>query len=69
MLLHVPLQVIGQHAEKDMTADTFIILVINRTNLQLHGLQIAKGALHKGQALIGVYDFHGIHLVLLYVRP
>jgi hypothetical protein len=38
----MPLQVIGQHAEKDVAANAFIRLVINRTNVRESELRLQK---------------------------
>ena len=51
-LIHMPLHVIRQDAQKHMSTDTIIRLVINRAHFQLNRLQIAKGILHQRQALV-----------------
>ena len=46
---HVPLDVVGEHAEKDVAAYPVLEAVMNRADLQIHGLDRAKRALDGGQ--------------------
>ncbi len=59
-LLHVPLHVVGQDAQKHMAADALVLLVIDRANLQGHRLQSPERLLDQAQAFIGLD-----HLVLI----
>jgi len=43
-LAHVPFQVIGQHAKKDMRTDPIRQPVIHRANMQIDGFDAAEGA-------------------------
>ncbi len=61
-MLHMPLEVIGQHAQKHMTANPIIVFIINGANFQLHCFQITESALDKGQTFIRVDHFQGIHM-------
>ena len=54
-LAHVPFEVIGQHAEKHMPAHPIGQPVMHRTDLQIDGLDAAKGALHQGQGLVAAH--------------
>jgi hypothetical protein len=51
-LIHMPLQVVRQDAQKHMSTDAIIRLVIDRTHFQLDCLEIAKGIFHQRQALV-----------------
>ena len=43
-LTHVPFQVIGEHAQKDMRTDPIGQPVVDRADVQIDGLDAAKGS-------------------------
>ena len=49
----MPLQVVGQGAEKDVTSDSIIGLVIDGPYFELHGLETAEGLLDQAQLFVG----------------
>ena len=50
-LAHVPFDVIGEHAEQDMSADTIRQAVMDGPHMQIDGLETAEGSFHSRQAL------------------
>jgi GapR-like, DNA-binding domain len=52
----VPFDVAGEHAQKDMSAHPRGEPVVDRPEVQIDGLQAAKGALDMGQVLVGADD-------------
>ena len=58
---HGPFDIIGQHAQQNMGADTMGPTMIDGPNLQVHGLEATKGALHRGPALVGPDGLIRIH--------
>src|SRR5580658_1079308 len=52
ILAHVPLHVVSQHAEKDMSADAIGLAMVDRAHVQVYSFQAAKGSLHTRQALV-----------------
>jgi len=52
-LAHVPFDVAGEHAEKDMSAHPRGEPVVDRAQVQIDGLEAAKGTLDPSQALVG----------------
>ena len=52
-LAHVPFDMAGEHAQKDMGAHARGEPVVDRPDVQIDGLQAAEGALDMGKVLIG----------------
>jgi hypothetical protein len=52
-LVHVPGNVIGQHAQEDMGAHALRQAMVDGPHLEVHGFDGAEGALHLGQAFVG----------------
>ena len=55
--LHVPLDVVGQHADEHVGAHAVFQVVVDRADLQVHRLEAAEGALDGAEALVGA---HGV---------
>ena len=51
-LQHVPLDVIGEHTEKQVRSHTLLLVVMDRTYLQIHGLDGAKGPFNLAERLV-----------------
>src|SRR5215831_7750669 len=58
-LAHVPFDVAGEHAQKDVGAHPRRQPVVDRAEVQIDGLQAAKGALDMGEVLVGADDTLG----------
>ena len=52
----MPFDVAGEHAQKDMGAHPRRQPVVDRAEVQIDGLQAAKGALDMGEVLVGADD-------------
>ena len=50
---HVPLDVVGEHAEEDVGADAVGASVVDRSDLEVDGFEGAEGALDAGEVLVG----------------
>ena len=50
---HVPLDVVGEHAEEDVGPDPAFEAVVDRAHLEIHGLVAAERPLDAAQALVG----------------
>ena len=50
---HVPLDVVGEHAEEDVGADAPLEAVVDGPHLEIHPLEAAEGALDPAEALVG----------------
>ena len=50
---HVPLDMVGEHAQEDVGAHARRRPMEDRTHMQIDGLEAAEGALDLGQALVG----------------
>src|SRR5262249_6225490 len=50
---HVPFDVVREHAEQDVSAYALLLAVMDWTDVELGGLQAAKGSLDVRQALVG----------------
>ena len=48
-LSHVPLDVVGEHAEENVASDAIGEMVVDRADLQVDGFQRAEGPLDLGQ--------------------
>ncbi len=59
-LAHVPFDVVGEHAQEDMSADAVGGIVVDGPDLEVDGLQAAEGALDRAQALVGADGFRGV---------
>src|SRR5678816_1994033 len=77
---HVPFQVVGEHAEKDMRAHAIGEPVIDRPHVQINGLDAAEGALDLAERFVAAYGCRivqhvgrqaGAHYIycLLYTSP
>ena len=55
--LHVPLDVVGQHADEHVGAHAVFQVVVDRADLQVHRLEAAEGTLDGAEALVGA---HGV---------
>ena len=55
--LHVPLDIVGQHADEHVGAHAVFQVVVDRADLQVHRLEAAEGALDGAEALVGA---HGV---------
>jgi hypothetical protein len=51
-LAHVPLEVIGEHAEEDVGAHAVGEAMVDGSDLEIDGLDRAEGALDEGEALV-----------------
>src|SRR5437660_9255168 len=54
-LTHVPFQVIGQHAEKDMRTHPIGQPVMHRPDLEIDRLDAAEGTLHQGEGFVAAH--------------
>src|ERR1700726_3178616 len=63
----MPLQVVGQRAEKDVTSDSIIGLVVDGPYFELHGLKTAERLLDQAQLFVGGDYFARSHLLLVKV--
>ena len=61
-LAHVPLDVVGEHAQEDMRAHPIGQTVVDRAHLQIDGLERTEGALDVGERLVVAHAVGGIHL-------
>src|SRR5436189_2371590 len=52
-LAHVPFDMAGEHAQEDMGAHPRRQPMVDRSQVQIDGLETAEGALDAGEALIG----------------
>src|SRR5436189_3526195 len=52
-LAHVPFDMAGEHAQEDMGAHPGRQPMVDRAQVQIDGLEAAKGALDPGEALVG----------------
>src|SRR5271157_1394407 len=59
----MPLQVVGQRAEKDVTSDSIIGLVVDGPYFELHGLETAEGLHDQAQLFVGGDYFARSHLL------
>ena len=48
-----PFQIIGEHAEEHVSADALLQPMMDRANVQIDGLQTAKGALDHAERFVG----------------
>ena len=60
-LTHVPLHVVGQHAQEDVRAHPIGRVVMDRAHLQVDGLERAERALDVGQGLVVAHALGRIH--------
>ena len=61
-LAHVPLDVVGEHAQQDVGAHPVGAAVVDRPYLQVDGLEGPKGALDLRQVLVGAHGLCGIEV-------
>ena len=57
---HVPLDVVGEHAEEDVGADAIRSVVVDGSDLEVHGFEAAEGAFDAGEALVGADGVVGV---------
>jgi hypothetical protein len=55
-LAHVPFDMAREHAQEDIGAHSWRQPVVDRAEVQVDGLQAAKGALDKGETFVGTDD-------------
>ena len=48
-LLHVPLKIKSEHAQKNMTTDPVVFFVVDRSDFQGHRLEIARSEEHTSE--------------------
>ncbi len=58
-LTHVPLDVIGEHAEKDVGTDPIGQVMVDEADLEVEGLVAAKRRLDVGQVFVGAHGLLG----------
>ncbi len=63
-LTHMPLDIIGKHADEQVTADPILQSMVNRTNPQMGGLERPEGPFHGTQRLVSANTVLGTHLLL-----
>ena len=56
-LAHVPLDIVGKHAQRDVGAHALFEAMVNRADLEVDRLETAESLFDVGQALIGS---HGV---------
>ena len=61
-LAHVPLDVVGEHAQEDVRPHPVGAAVVDRAYLQVDGLEGPKGALDLRQVLVGAHGLCGIEV-------
>ena len=61
-LAHVPLDVVGEHAQQDVRPHPVGAAVVDQAHLQVDGLEGPKGALDLRQVLVGAHRLRGIEL-------
>lgn len=62
LLFHLPFRVIRQHAQEDVAFDPVGKTVIDRPDLEIHGLEAPEGPFHRGERLVGLDAlFRGHH--------
>ena len=67
-LAHMPLDVIGEHAEKDMGTDPIDQVMIDGADLEVDGLVAAKRLLDVAEVFVGTHRLLGVERCLLYIR-
>ena len=60
---HVPLDVIGEHAEEDVGPHAPLEAVVDGTDLEVDALEASEGALHAAEALVGADHVPGRQFV------
>ncbi len=53
LVFHVPVYVVGQHTQEDVTLDAAGPMVVDEAHLQINGLEAAEGLFHYHQLLVG----------------
>ena len=61
-LAHVPLDVVGEHAQEDVRPHPVGAAVVDRPHLQVDRLERPKGALDLRQVLVGAHGLRGVEL-------
>src|SRR5215471_5765631 len=64
-LTHVPFDMAGKHAQEDLGAHPRRQPMVDRAQVQIDGLQAAKGALDAGEVLVGADDTIGRQGIVL----
>ena len=59
---HVPLEVVGEHAQEDVRAHPIGCAVMDGAHLQIDGLERTEGALDVGQRLVVTHAVGRTHL-------
>jgi len=65
----MPVHVIGQHAEQEMSPDTILEPMEDRADLQVDALHHAEGLFDAGQPLVAADDLIGTHGVIRNAGP
>jgi transposase len=58
-LAHVPLEIVGEHAQQHMGADPIGQAMVDRSDLEIDGLDRTEGTLGLAQALVDPHDIAG----------
>jgi hypothetical protein len=53
-LAHVPFEIVGEHAQKDVGAHAVVAAMVDGPHLDVEGLEAAKGALDVGESFVGL---------------
>ena len=60
LLAHVPVDVIGEHAEEDVRPHAAGEPVVDGADVEVDRLEVAEGALDVGEALVGEHRVRGV---------
>jgi len=63
VLSHMPLDIVGQHAQKHVGSDSAVQAMVNRTNIEVHWLEAAERSFHDRQPFVrtnGLFCIHGL---------
>ena len=61
--LHVPDDVVGEHAQEDVGADAVGPAMVDRTDVEVAGFEVAKAAFGVAEALVGEDEVGGCEAV------
>lgn len=65
----VPLQIVGQHTDNNVTANPVVVFMIHSPQFQRHSLQVEKGVLDQTRLLVDPHQFGLLQLFLAHVGP
>src|SRR5262245_27364889 len=60
-LAHVPLDIVGEHAQENVRAHTGLETMMDGPDLEIHGLERAKRPFHRAQSLVVAHDITAAH--------